>query len=289
MNRIILRIIVALLMGASLSATAAPDRKPKKDRRERVSVVIDDNQSGKQTHAAAAMREVPLTNAASQLRGRWTVTDVRRKPLKNGARVTMELDPSSGLLIGDMGCNRVNAQMKVTGTKVTFNNVVTTHHSCADASMEQSIVKALGDSHSLRLETNGIVTMLHTVSSHGSNVLSLRRVELADIDGMWQLVSLYGEAVEPAASTRMVLDATAGLFHARGQNIINGVTRVDAARERSLQFEDLHATTDDVELSTTESRLMLALEEVTDYAIDGQGVMSLRDEEGRVVATLKRL
>ena len=44
-----------------------------------------------------------------------------------------------------------------------------------------------------------------------------------------------------------------------------------------------------MELSTTESQLMLALEEVTDYAIDGQGVMSLRDEEGRVVATLKRL
>lgn len=273
---------------ASLAAVASPtgDRKHRKDKQHRVAVVVDEKPVAKKSAASSSpMRDVSLTDARTQLSGTWVVTEVRRKPLKGGLHVRLDIDMKTGRVAGDMGCNLVNARIKVAGTQVTFSDVVTTHHSCADASSEQAVVKAFGDSHSLRLETNGRVTMLHTVSSHGSTVLSLRRVDLATIDGVWQLTSLYGESV---SGMRMVLDATAEMFHAEDAHIINGVTRVDAAVVRSLQFEDLHATDEDVELTDTEQRLMLALEEVTGYDIDHQGVMSLHDEEDHVVATLRR-
>ncbi len=285
-NRI-LCVAVAAATCAVAVASPSGDRKRGKNRKQRVAVVVDGTTSDA-TSTEAVMREVTVTDARAQLAGTWVVTDVRRKPLKAGLRTRLDFDIKNGRLTGELACNLVNARLKTNNASITFSDVVTTHHSCDDAASEQSIVKALNESRTLRMETNGRVTVLHTLSSHGSTVLSLRRVDLAAIDGAWQLLSLRGENV-PAGSVRMVLDATAAMFHAVGDHIINGVTRVDAATDHSLQFEDLHTTDDDIELSPVESQLTLALEEVTGYDVDRQGVMSLHDEEGRVVATLKRL
>lgn len=239
--------------------------------------------------AAGTTRDISITNPAQQLSGEWEIQEVRRKRVMTADRAYLQFDFNNARVYGSSGCNFINGSIiNNNSIAISFKNLTTTHHSCVTASAEQAILKALHDTHSMRADTDGHITNLYFVSSHGSTILSMRRTDLAALDGAWQVHMIDSLRVTDD-NIRVVIDATQGEFHADATNVINGNTRIDYNVPASIQFENLHPTDDNVVLTATESQLMLALEETAVYNLGAGGELQLIDINGVSRVTLQRI
>lgn len=268
------------------SASAAGRNKKKTDKRYAKQVVtIQSEQAPEQKP-----KQVRVTDAARQLYGEWTITDVEGRALVSPDRPYIYLDFMGGnKFYGNNGCNAMNGSFKLTGSKVAFADVITTNRDCRNPSSERSVMRALAGVESYELSELYNIYYLDLKNAGGKTVMKLRRQNLDFLNGAWVVKEMGGTNVL-AKNLKLVIDIQMLTVTALTQcNIINGIVRIDPRKEQDVQFEDLKSSHNGCDGIDDETQLLINLEEVTTCKRINDHEMGLMDHSGTIVLVLDRI
>lgn len=280
-------IVISLLL-AMLLTPATMDARKKKDKKHDKRGVDIENATA---DVEQPMREVVITDPASQLYGEWDIIMLRsKKKVYTMERAYLYLDFAGGNKVyGCNGCNTLNGSFQLSGNSLKFNEFITTDESCRNVTNEKSIMHALADTRRYTLETQYNAQYLNLMNSKGNVILVLKRHNLDAMNGAWLVKEINSENVSEL-NMRLVIDAVMQTIHGdTGCNIINGIITLDPTKDMAIQFEDLHSDEHDCEMIDYETALLLALESTESCKRINQHEMALLDNKGNIVSVLQRI
>ncbi len=277
----IISLVLVLAVALTPAVSEAKKKKDKKNDRQQVQVDETENMPNK----------VHIKDAAKQLYGEWNVVEINKQPYSGSERPYIYLDFSSGKnrLMGSLGTNAVNGTFTVKGEKLSFANLITTDRDATSASTERAILKALQDAHGVILTRLEPTEYLTITDKHNHQILKLRRQNIDFLNGGWKVKELNGENVENR-NIKLVADVEMLTINAdSGCNIINGVININPTKEFAVEFEDLVSTHYDCPNLSTETRMLIALEETASCKRLNDNETALLDRNGKTLIVLKRL
>ena len=131
--------IITLIAALLLIPDTAMARKKKK-KYEKSEVQIERPQVLDETP-----QPVVITRPAQQLYGEWDIESLRKKPISTRERAYIYLDFKNHKVYGNNGCNSLNGKFQLSGSNITFQDMITTDQSCHNATSERTIMKALSE------------------------------------------------------------------------------------------------------------------------------------------------
>ncbi len=274
----ILSIALALAV-ALVPATAQAKKKKDKDRQQ---VTLADDRNTPKT--------VQVKNAAKQLYGEWNVLELNKKAVYTPERAYLYLDFAGGnRLMGCLGCNAVNGRFTLKGDKMSFSDLITTNKGCSAEAAERSLLKALHDAHSFTLTRLDNTEFLTINDKHNNPLIKLRRQNIDFLNGGWLVKELNGDNVEKR-NIKLVADVEMLTVNANsGCNIINGVITINPNKEFAVEFEDLVSSHNQCPNLSTETRMLIALEETAYCKKLNDHETELLDRDGKTIVVLKRI
>lgn len=231
-----------------------------------------------------------VSATAKALAGEWIIIDVFSRPIETEDRPYITIDASNSMFYGSNGCNIINGTVDGDGvTTIALDNLLSTMRECQDAPYQYEINTAIPQVRFYSVVRRGQESYLTLCNSNNQPVMTLRKCNLDYLNGAWTPVSINGEPVEPGKIT-MSIDLPELRVHGNaGCNIINGELYVDHDKPNSLQFGQMattRMTCPDIQL---EMNFLLTLEGVESCACIDADNVTLYDEAGEPVMTLRRI
>lgn len=235
------------------------------------------------------MTDVALTNPKQQLYGEWDIITLRKKPVSTQGRAYLYLDFANYHVYGNTGCNSINGRFQQNGPNISFKDFITTELSCHSVTKERDILKALGEVQRLTLSTQYNIEYLNLLNGKGNVIMVLKRHNLDLMNGVWRVKEVDGTNVFEK-NVRMVIDAEMQTLHGNtGCNIINGSIHIDPSKDFAIQFEDIHTTGNICDDMTTETAILIALEQAESCKRINDNEVALLDNKGHIVLDLQRI
>lgn len=293
-NFLKMRKITILAVAAALCLLPAQAVAGKKNKAPRVVPVV--------AQSAPQPVRLAITRPAAQLSGEWTVISMRNKPIQTRERAYLLLDFATGRLYGNNGCNIINGQFSQQAASLSFTNLVATGQSCHNNPSERTVMKALADVRAFDVDSLNHFRYLNLRDRKGQLIMTLRSQSLDFMNGAWRVKTLLGDSTVWSKNIRVVVDIDQRTINALTRdNVINGVVRVDASKPIDVQFEDLKSTNHPSTDCSTETQLLVCLEEMVACRVheltDAKGNVTgqtpderdLLDPSGQVLMVLKRI
>lgn len=276
--------IVILSLVAALSLCPATMHGKKKQKKyAKTEVSLDNSKPVEQP-----MTPVTITNAKKQLEGEWDIVTLRKKSVSTPDRAYLYLDFKNFKVYGSTGCNDLNGRFQQSGTNINFKDFITTERACHSATRERDILKALAEVQRMTMSTQYNIEYLNLMNSKGQVIMVLKHHNLDLMNGVWIVREADGVNVRDK-NVRMVIDATMQTLHGNtGCNIINGIIHIDASKDHAIQFEDIHTTGNVCDDMTTETAILVALEQTESCKRINDAQVALLDHKGRIVLMLDR-
>lgn len=276
--------IVILSLVAALSLCPATMHGKKKQKKyAKTEVSLDNSKPVEQP-----MTPVTITNAKKQLEGEWDIVTLRKKPVSTPDRAYLYLDFKNFKVYGSTGCNDLNGRFQQSGANINFKDFITTERACHSATRERDILKALAEVQRMTMSTQYNIEYLNLMNSKGQVIMVLKHHNLDLMNGVWIVREADGVNVRDK-NVRMVIDATMQTLHGNtGCNIINGIIHIDASKDHAIQFEDIHTTGNVCDDMTTETAILVALEQTESCKRINDAQVALLDHKGRIVLMLDR-
>lgn len=271
--------VIALIAALVLVPDTAWARKKKK-KYQKSEVRIEQTQVVDETP-----QPVVITRPAEQLYGEWDLESMRKKPVQTRERAYIYLDFKNYKVYGNNGCNDLNGRFQLNGKNITFLDMITTDHTCHNATSERTVMKTLSEVRTYEVTQLYGMEYLSLMNNKGAVLMTLKRQNLDLLGGVWLVKEVDNEIVSDK-NMRLVIDPVMQTLHGQtGCNIINGSITIDTAKDFAIQFEDLRSTEHHCGDMTAETSMLLALERaeyckrVNDQEVallDGQGTIVLR-------------
>lgn len=278
------RITLAALALALIVATGCGSGKGN-SKNSKVNTIVE------KTGVASQYRKT--RKIVKELEGEWTVLTVA------GKKVTMDEPPylifetGSGRLYGSLGCNVVNGQFTSAAESkgLHFDELISGNAACAFSRTETQIANALKQTYQYSIanadgDDQAILTLK---SKSGSALMTLKQHSLSVVNGAWTVTEIDGTRLNDE-SVRIVIDVQERHLHGNaGCNLINGEVVLDANKDNCLQFAGITATKKACPDLTTQTALLVALEEVEYYKKRNSSEIELLDVNRRPLVLLRRL
>lgn len=281
MKKTISAILLMCLMLAPATISAKKKKQNKKTAVEQV-----------QTAATPAKEEVKvfvLSNPVKQLTGEWTIKKMRGKNINTTERAYINFDVTNARIYGNNGCNFINGKFLLNGTNIAFSDITTTHKYCNDHSASRNIMKAIAETGNLIINEENGIEYLVLRSKNNHELLRLKRNNFDFANGPWRVDEIAGESTT-SLDMRLVIDTDQLSIHGdTGCNIFNGIITIDGDKYHAIQFEDLISSRKPCPDISSETALLVALEETVSTRLDNDGRLLLIDNKGNVVAKFSRL
>lgn len=257
-------------------------------------------QSGETAGSGDARPLFPVTTENSQglkaiaLDGRWYVKTVAGKTLAGIDDYEwpfVEFVPAEARFYGNNGCNVINGSYRIgTAQTLTLSDIATTMRLCPDDSIGFLIDDALNNTASYSTsQTADGTKILSLHNARNFTVMTLRKSEIDFIAGPWQVTEIDGKPCE-APDARLIFDVDAGKVYGNaGCNRLNGELSRDPRIAASVQFANLATTRMMCPFIDSETRLLLALENVATARTGGHNTLELLSPAGAVLVKLTRL
>lgn len=242
----------------------------------------------------AVAEAVNLDTILEQLDGEWIISTV------NGQEVTgdeerpyINIDSKEHRFYCSNGCNILNGAVEVLNPgEIRFSNVLSTMKACPDAKFEQAINLALDATESFKIENKGQASFLTLRNGKGSKIMTLKRRDMAYLNGAWKVVKIDGKSVDNP-DVKLVIDLPEQRVHGNtGCNILNGNIFLDPDKEGDVQFLQIITTRMACPDNQWETRLLVALESVehaTPSTLNGKPVVALTDSNNHEVIVLSSI
>lgn len=235
----------------------------------------------------------------AELEGEWAVVSVGGKNVAvNGddyPNISFVIDkdmPGALTVIGFNGCNYINGSYFVDGTTLSKGGeFISTMKACADAPYETEINRALDAAVSYGINRSAAGCTMALTNSAGTTVMTLRKHDIAFLNGAWKVDKINGSPVPASADVQIVIDLDQKSIHGNtGCNVLNGGLILTLDKENGIEFKDLATTRMACPDLATEQAFLLALENVVSAARDGSDNNAvLKDADGNAVIALSRI
>lgn len=274
--------IITLIAALLLIPDTAMARKKKK-KYEKSEVQIEQPQVLDETP-----QPVVITRPAQQLYGEWDIESLRKKPISTRERAYIYLDFKNHKVYGNNGCNSLNGKFQLSGSNITFQDMITTDQSCHNTTSERTIMKALSEVRTYNVTELYGMEYLNLMNNKGVVLMTLKRQNLDMLGGVWLVKEIENELVLDK-NMRLVIDPVMQTLHGQtGCNIINGIITIDTEKDFAIQFEDLSSTEHRCDDMTAETGLLLALERGEYCKRINDNEVALLDGRGTIVLRLTR-
>ena len=274
--------IITLIAALLLIPDTAMARKKKK-KYEKSEVQIERPQVLDETP-----QPVVITRPAQQLYGEWDIESLRKKPISTRERAYIYLDFKNHKVYGNNGCNSLNGKFQLSGSNITFQDMITTDQSCHNTTSERTIMKALSEVRNYNVTELYGMEYLNLMNNKGVVLMTLKRQNLDMLGGVWLVKEIENELVLDK-NMRLVIDPVMQTLHGQtGCNIINGIITIDTEKDFAIQFEDLSSTEHRCDDMTAETGLLLALERGEYCKRINDNEVALLDGRGTIVLRLTR-
>ena len=200
----------------------------------------------------------------------------------------LEFVPTEGRFYGNNGCNILNGSYhEGDHQSLTLSNVAKTMSLCPADSLDYPISKALNQVKSFQVtESKDGSKLLELKNERNVTVMLLRQSDLAWLSGAWQVTQINGKPVK-IDNMRLVFDIEEGKINGdTGCNTVRGTITRDPMSGTTLQFADLTTTRMACQDPSTESALLVALEEVTAARRTAKGHCRLVNNAGQTLLEL---
>lgn len=227
-----------------------------------------------------------------EISGEWAVKTVAGHEARGEMSPYLLFDPKSGRVFGNNGCNTINGQYDVNPADSTlrFSGLISTMRLCAESfPTETDINNAMENvrrySWTFTPELNYTLALL---DSRGNTLMTLQRQDFSFLNGTWRVASIKG-ASEDNPDIVLVFDIAEQKLHGNtGCNILNGEIAIDMGEHNSLTLQNLMTTKMACPEGSSETALLVALEEVMYARPVNSNECQLIDGQGDAVLTLVR-
>lgn len=232
----------------------------------------------------------PATDADSRLSGEWTIDNVNGQKVTGEERPMLNFDLAQGRLYGNNGCNVINANIVAAkGNRLHFTDMLSTRMYCADAPFEYIINTTLDQVRSYKVSRYGHEYYLDLFNERGHLIMVLRKHNMDFLNGAWRVTAIDGKPNSNEA-IQFVIDLPEKKLHGNaGCNIVNGDISVDPDVTNSVQFSNLATTRMMCPDLSTETAVLVALEETEKAFAKSDDNVTLVNHAGQPVLTLARI
>ena len=285
----ITNITIATLIAFMMLACSTKKGTTTSSKKDYSRTEVDGSNVGKKGSASDQTTIVGINDLALQLGGEWNIETVGNKKVTGDNRAYLHFDFKNNRLYGNNGCNYINGTFTADAAKLTFSEMISTMMACANATTERAVMKALGEVESFKLTEKNGVHYLQLLNAKGHSLMKLRRQNVNFVDGAWTVKEIAGNPVEDK-EVRLVIDTEQLKIHGcTGCNIVNGGIYIDTTKDRAIQFQQLISTRKMCPNMSTETALLVALEETYFCEKVNDNEIKFIDEKGNVTVVLTKL
>lgn len=232
----------------------------------------------------------PATEADIRLDGEWNIDNVNGHKVTGEERPVLNFDLARSMLYGNNGCNTINGTIVAgKGNSLRFDNMLSTRKYCADAPFEYIINTTLDQVRSYKISRYGHENYLDLFNDRGHLIMVLRKHNMDFLNGAWRVTAVNGDPNSNEA-IRFVIDLPEKKLHGNaGCNIVNGEITVDPDVTNSVQFSNLATTRMMCPDISTETAVLVALEETEKAFAKSDGTVTFVNHAGKPVLSLVRI
>lgn len=232
----------------------------------------------------------PSTFADARLNGEWNIDNVNGQKVTGEDRPFVGFDLSQSRFYGNNGCNLINGDAIIDrNNKLQFGNMISTQRYCADAPFQYIINTTLDQVRSYKVSRYGNEYYLDLFNQRGHLIMVLRKHDIEFLNGAWRVTAINGEPNSNEA-IRFVIDLPEKKIHGNaGCNIINGEISIDPDVANSVQFANIASTRMMCPDLSTETAVLVALEETEKVLAKSDDTISFINHAGNTVLQLVRI
>ncbi len=227
---------------------------------------------------------------AKQLAGEWifdivagiTVTGDDKRP-------SLTFDENTNRFYAYNGCSYFNGDFSISSfNKLAFNNIISTLNLCDNIPWADYITAVWNVASHFYITSRGVEEYLDLRDSNDRTVATLKRHQLSDLNGMWNVVEINGSTIDSEQPT-IVIDLLEQTVHGNtGCNLFNGDIYQSPDTDRSVQFLNMAVTRMACPNTAIETALLVALEQTEQAEVPSPDQAILADRSGRQLIRLQR-
>lgn len=273
------------------------DKKQKEDKKKKDKKKKKGKNSEKEEQSTTtSVNALTMDN----LQGEWTLYSVYNNLVSGDERpffifekdnleelkADKKIAPSNKVYAND-GCNTINANFEIDQNKqcIIFSNPLKSLRYCTkeEAPYEYDIAGAISNSVKHSITKEGNECYLHFIDKHGVTIITLSKIDLNFLDGIWRISKINGDGSKcKNKDYTITIDIyERNVFANLPCNTVNGKILIDVNVKNSVTFLDLAATRATCKEIATEQEILLALESTTTYKFDGEKKIILCDKNGK--------
>ncbi len=237
--------------------------------------------------------------------GKWIITEAGGKAVSPSGDEdapqrpyivfdSMAVNPFLIKFYANTGCNTVNGRMALTdgGHIAKAGEFAMTMRLCPDATSESAIIDALNTAVRFRVERVKNNYVLRLYNSAGANTMVLNRNDMGFLDGAWDVTAIPPIEIKPddmPDPIQLVFDLQEARLHGNtGCNVLNATLVTNPDKPNSLSIANPITTRMACPNAGLEQQLLVALSKVASAKPGKKDTVSLLDEAGNTVITLRQ-
>lgn len=227
---------------------------------------------------------------ARQLAGEWIFDVVAGiKVTGDDERPSLTFDENTNRFYASNGCNYFNGTFDISSfNSISFNDVISTLNLCDDIMWADYITALWNVTARFYITTRGSEEYLDLRDSGDRTLATLRRHQLSELNGLWDVVEINGTPVSGEQPT-IVIDLLEHTVHGNtGCNLFNGTIYQNPDTDRSVQFLNMAVTRMACPNTAVETAFLVALEQTEQADVTSPGQAILCDKSGRPLIRLQR-
>lgn len=244
------------------------------------------------TAASTTSHSASSSSLANNLGGEWYITAVGTTTISQDEDMPyVTFVPEDGQFYGSNGCNVLNGNYTVSGSTITFNNVLSTQKYCPEVTYDALVTSFMQDGKSANatIKNSGNQTILTLSNSDTHSTITLCRHNMQFLNGQWLVTDINGKGVNDEEAN-IFFDVNELKIHGNtGCNFFNGSILIDPALPNSINFSGMQVTRMSCPKLDQERLMLVALEETATAVKNSDGTVSLRNSSGKTVLKLKKV
>lgn len=228
-----------------------------------------------------------------RLSGEWTIIKAGKTDIPYEDEMPyLIFNEKQWVFYASNGCNVLNGNFVYEGdNSIKFGTVLSTMRFCPDVTYESEINSVLKDGNIVeaKLEQHGRETYLLLLNDRSQTVMKLRRHNLDFLNGQWDVSRIGDDQIDKEEGVNIFFDVPECKVHGNtGCNFFNGIIEVDPYRTSSISLKNMGVTRRACPDLDTETKFLVALEQVAQVKNSGNDTVYLLDKQGKTIITLHR-
>lgn len=225
------------------------------------------------------------------VKGDWAIDTVYGKPTVGETAPFLKFVPSEKRVYGNNGCNVINARYTYSpkDSTISFSELACTLMLCGKEGLtDYEINTALGATKYYSWSVKDSDYFLTFYDEHRQPLMTLMHQNFDFLNGTWGVSRIDNENIN-VPDMKFVIDIDEGKIHGNtGCNILNGSVEIDMDAANSISFSGIAITRMACPDMNYETKLVVALEEVTAARPVSANEAVLLDSQHKEVIRLRR-